>query len=93
VVLGSLLRRIVVSSVLGAKLHAAHFLGEVALWVVVVFGFLAALTQLNIAALIIQDLTIGFIGMVALAGGLAFGLGGRDYAAHLLKKLQERTER
>jgi hypothetical protein len=34
----------------------------------------------------------GIIAMIALAGGIAFGLGGRDYAAHLLKKLQEQTE-
>jgi hypothetical protein len=93
VVVGSLLRRIVVASVLGAKLHAAHFLGEATLWIVVVFGILAALAQLNIAATIIQDLAVGFIGMVALAGGLAFGLGGRDYAAHLVGKLRERTEK
>jgi pseudouridine-5'-phosphate glycosidase len=30
--------------------------------------------------------------MLALAGGLAFGLGGKDYAAYLLGKLRERTE-
>ena len=28
----------------------------------------------------------------ALAGGLAFGLGGKDYAHHLLDKLKDRTE-
>jgi hypothetical protein len=30
--------------------------------------------------------------MMALAGGLAFGLGGKDYAAHLLSKLQNELE-
>lgn len=91
-VLGSFLRRIVTASVLSAKLHAAHFLGTLMWWAIVVFGFLAALTQLNIAAAIIQTLVTGFIAMLALAGGLAFGLGGKDYAAHLLEKLRERTE-
>ena len=52
----------------------------------------AALTQLGVVPSIINALVTGFIAMIALAGGLAFGLGGRDYAAHLLSKLRESTE-
>ena len=92
VVLAAFLRRVVIASVLGAKLHAAHFLGTLVWWTIVVFGFLAALSQLNIAAEIIQTVITGFIAMLALAGGLAFGLGGKDYAHHLLDKLKDRTE-
>ncbi len=92
VVLGNFLRRVVMASVMSAKLHAAHFLGTLTWWAIVVFGFLAALTQLNIAVTIIQSIVTGFIAMVALAGGLAFGLGGKDYANHLVNKLKERTE-
>jgi hypothetical protein len=91
-VLASVLRRAVVASVLGAKLSAPHFLGTLTWWAIIIFGFLAALTQLNIAAAIIQTMVTGFIAMLALAGGLAFGLGGKDYAKHLLDKLKERTE-
>jgi hypothetical protein len=91
-VLGHFLRRVVTASVMSAKLHAANFLGTLVWWVVVIFGFMAALTQLNIAAAMIQTLVTGFIAMLALAGGLAFGLGGKDYANHLLNKLKDRTE-
>ncbi len=91
-VVGHFLRRIVTASVLSAQLHAAHFLGTLVWWVVVVFGFLAALSQLDIASQIIQTLVAGFIALLALAGGLAFGLGGKDYASHLLEKLKDRTE-
>jgi len=91
-VLASFLRRVVVASVLSAKLRAAQFLGSLTWWAVVVFGLLAALQQLNIAASIIQTLVTGFIAMLALAGGLAFGLGGRDYAAHLVGRLRDHTE-
>ncbi|OGZ00542.1 MAG: hypothetical protein A2946_02190 [Candidatus Liptonbacteria bacterium RIFCSPLOWO2_01_FULL_53_13] len=93
VVLGNVTKRVVVASVLSARLHAAHFLGTLSWWAVVVFGLLAALVQLNIATAIIQSLITGFIAMLALAGGLAFGLGGKEYAAHLLEKLRENTER
>lgn len=91
VVVGNLLKHMVIASVMSAKLHAAHFLGTLTWWSVVVFGLLAALVQLNIAVSIINSLITGFIAMLALAGGLAFGLGGRDYAAHLLNKLKEST--
>jgi hypothetical protein len=92
VVLANLVRRVVIASVLSARLHAAHFLGTLAWWSLVVFGILAALVQLDIAVAIINTVITGIIAMIALAGGIAFGLGGRDYAAHLLKKLQEQTE-
>ncbi len=91
-VLAHFLRRVVTASVMSAKLHSGPFLGTATWWAIVVFGFLTALTQLNIASTIIQTLVTGFIAMLALAGGLAFGLGGKDYANHLLNKLKDRTE-
>lgn len=91
-VLAHFLRRVVTASVMSAKLHSGPFLGVVAYWTIAVFGFLTALAQLNIATGIIQTIVTGFIAMLALAGGLAFGLGGKDYANHLLSKLKDRTE-
>ncbi|HTY39782.1 MAG TPA: hypothetical protein VMC43_01685 [Candidatus Paceibacterota bacterium] len=92
VVLGNFLRKIVVASVTASRLHAAHFLGTLTWWAVVIFGLLTALIQLNVAPQVINSLLTGFIAMIAIAGGLAFGLGGKEYAAHLLEKLQEQTE-
>ncbi len=92
VVLGNFVRRVVMASVMSARLHAAHFLGTLTWWSVIVFGFLTALVQLQIAASIINTVITGFIAMMALAGGLAFGLGGRDYAAYLIGKLKNHTE-
>lgn len=92
VVLANFLKRVTTASVMSAKLHAAHFLGTLTWWAIVVFGFLTALVQLNVAPAVINSLLTGFIAMLALAGGLAFGLGGKEYAAHLLSKLREHTE-
>lgn len=92
VVLANLSRALVRGSILGAKLHASKFLGSLTWWAIVIFGLLAALVQLGIATSIINTLVTGLIAMVALAGGIAFGLGGKDYASHLLEKLQEETE-
>ncbi len=76
-----------------AGLVSATLLATIAKWSIVVFGFLAALIQLGIASSLINTLFIGFVAMLALAGGLAFGLGGKEEAAMILKKIrQEITE-
>lgn len=91
VIIANFAGRLVTASVMSARLHAAHFLGSLVWWAIAVFGFLAALFQLNVAPGIINTLITGFIAMLALAGGLAFGLGGKDYAAHLVNRLKEST--
>lgn len=93
VVVGNFARQVVSASVMSARLHAASFLGSLTWWSIVIFGFLAALSQLNVAVSIINSLVTGFIAMLALAGGLAFGLGGKEYAANLVNRLREQVER
>lgn len=80
--------KVVRASVMAAKLHAAHFLGALTRWSILVFAFLAALSQLGVAGALVNTLIMGFVAMLALAGGLAFGLGGRDAAAAWLEKLR-----
>jgi hypothetical protein len=91
-VVANFLRGLVRASVASAKLHASKFLGALTWWSVVIFGFLAALLQLGVATAIIQTVVMGFIAMLALAGGIAFGLGGKDYATYLVGKLRNHTE-
>lgn len=86
------LRGVVRASVRSAHLHGAGFLASLTWWAVVIFGLLAALSQLEIAVAVVNALITGLIAMLALAFGLAFGLGGKDYAAYLISKLREHTE-
>jgi hypothetical protein len=71
-----------------AGIVSATLLGTISKWAIVVFGFLAALIQLGVVSSLINTLFIGLVAMLALAGGLAFGLGGKDEAASILKKLR-----
>ena len=92
VVLANVLRKVVSASVKSARLGASGFLGSLSWWAVIMFGFLASLMQLGIAVQIIQALVTGLVAMLAIAGGLAFGLGGKDYAASLINKMREHVQ-
>jgi len=87
--LANILRKIVQASVAASNIKAAAFLGAVTYWSILVFGIFAALIQLGIAFALLQTLVTGLIAMLALAGGLAFGLGGKDAAASFLERLRK----
>lgn len=87
--LAHFLRGVIRASVMGARLHAGKTLGTIAWWGVTVFGFLAALVQLGVAVQIINTLITGLVAMLALAGGLAFGLGGKEQASDWLMKMRD----
>jgi hypothetical protein len=53
---------------------------------------LTAVTELNVAQSMIFILFASAVGMVALAGGLAFGLGGRETAAQIVNNWYRRNE-
>jgi hypothetical protein len=92
-VVANFLRQLVTASVASAKLNYAKGLGALTWWVVVVFGLLTALPQIGINSAIIQTLVMGLIAMLALAGGLAFGLGGREHASRFLSHWSEEMKK
>lgn len=55
---------------------------RVAVWS---FGIVVAVNQIGIAQTLVNTLFMGFMGALALAAGLAFGLGGRDTAAQIVQ--------
>lgn len=89
IIIGTFLQRLVKASVNAAGLYGSGFVGSLTKWAVFIFGFVAALIQLRVAVTLIHTFVIGLIAMFALAGGLAFGLGGRDYAARILEKIRK----
>lgn len=88
-VVASFLQRLVRASVDAAGLMSAGFLGSLAKWSVLILAFLAALDQLGVAQSFITTLLQGFVAMLAIAGGLAFGLGGQSAAKDFVSKLRE----
>jgi hypothetical protein len=89
VVLSNFVYRTVVASIEAAGFGSANAIAAMSKWAIIIFAILAALTQLNVATTLIQTIVTALFAMLALAGGLAFGLGGRDLAAKWLKKFDE----
>jgi hypothetical protein len=87
--LAGFLSRLVRHSVQAAGLSSADMLGAVTQWSVMVFTILATLNQLSVAQAFVQTLFTGIIAMLAIAGGLAFGLGGRDHATKVLDRIEK----
>ncbi len=87
-VIADVLRNIVVGSAKAAGVIYADLLGGITKWAIWIFAILAAFNQLNIGAVFAQTLFTGLVAMLALAGGLAFGLGGRDAASRYIDKLR-----
>lgn len=83
------LSKLVRHSVQAAGLASADLLGSVTQWAVMIFTILATLDQLKVAQAFVQTLFTGIIAMLAIAGGLAFGLGGRDHASKVLDKVEK----
>ena len=86
---GNFVYDVVKGSTKAAGVMSATMLAAISKWAIIIFGVLAALLQLGIASSLVSTIFIGIIAMVSLAGGLAFGLGGRDEAAMILRKLRE----
>lgn len=83
-VLGQAAYRVVRGGAAAGGARSSNALGSIAKWAIIIFSILIALTQLGIAAQLIQILFMGVVVMLALAGGLAFGLGGKEQASRMI---------
>lgn len=88
VLLSRFVVNIIQASVKAAGFNYGNFLATVAKWAIMIFAFLAALDQLGVAPALVRTLFTGIIALIAIAGGLAFGLGGKDIAAEFLNKVR-----
>jgi len=72
----------------GTAMPNAKTMGMLAYVATLGFGVIAAATQIGIAAPLVELLFAGIVFGLALAFGLAFGLGGRDEAAQMWRGLR-----
>jgi hypothetical protein len=90
--LGSLAHDLILASVKGVSANSANSIASVTRWAVNVFVILAILNQLGVATDLIRILFTGFVAMLAIAGGIAFGLGGQTSAKDVIEELRKRLK-
>ena len=71
------------------KIYSKTLLGFLTKTIILFFTGLIILNQLGIAQDIIRILFAGIVGMFTIAGGIAFGLGGKETAKQLLDNLKK----
>jgi len=66
----------------------ASVLATVTKYAIYIFVGLITLEQLGVASTLLLSAFTGIIALIAIAGGLVFGLGGKDAAAELIQKIR-----
>lgn len=76
--------RLVRGATTEAGLGNPNLLATLTSWAIWGFAIIIAVNQVGIASTLVNTLFIGFVGAIALAVGLAFGLGGRETAGMIV---------
>lgn len=83
---------LVLASTRGLSAEASRTIASVARVAITIFVLLAVLNQLGVAQDLIRILFTGVVAMLAIAGGIAFGLGGKEAAKVLLDSLVKKVK-
>jgi len=93
VIITDILEKIVRTAVEGSRVGYGRLAGSIVKWSVWVFAMLIILYQLGIAQPFMTDMFKGVVAMIVISVGLAFGLGGRDVAAEMIRDFKEKLEK
>jgi hypothetical protein len=95
-IIGGLAARALSNLVRGSAAEAgisnANFLARLSSILVWAFAIVVAVNQIGIASTLVNTLFMAFVGALALGTGLAFGLGGRDTAAQIVRNLYDKAQ-
>ena len=87
-----LISQVLITSLKNMQEATAVIIGKITYYAVIVLTVFIILGQLNIAKEIANSAFIILFGAICLAFGLAFGLGGRDWAADIIKKYLKKDD-
>lgn len=82
---GNALGKLIRGAAAESGLRNADLLAKLATGLVIGFGVIVAISQLGIATVFVNALFVALVGAVALAAGLAFGLGAKETAAQIIR--------
>lgn len=91
-VFARLASEVVLASTQGLSPDASRTIASVTRIAITVFVLLAVLNQLGVAQDLVRILFTGVVAMIALAGGIAFGLGGQATAREVLDNVKKKLQ-
>lgn len=93
VIISDIVEKILKASVESTKVGYGNVVGIIAKWSIWIFAILAILLQLKITPDLLRILITGFVALITIAGGIAFGLGGKDIATEILQELKKKIKK
>jgi len=88
-VVADFIRKVVSGTARAANVRGANMVGTISYYAIWIFALIIALSTLGIAPQFMQILFTGIVAMLAIAGGLSFGLGGRDAAQKAIENVSQ----
>ena len=94
VIVAGFAEKLIRASLHGAKVAHGKFGATLVKWIIWIFGISTILSQFGIDffEVILQTIFTGIIAFIVIAGGLAFGLGGKEVASDILKDLRKKLK-
>ncbi|MDD2913137.1 MAG: hypothetical protein WCZ99_03645 [Candidatus Paceibacterota bacterium] len=93
IIIADFLEKITKASVERVWSGYGNLLGTLVRWSIWIFAVLTILYQLKIAPELILILFTGVVALITVAGGIAFGIGGKDIAAEFLSDIKKKLEK
>jgi len=92
VIVADILQKVVTAAAEGARFTYTRFAGTIVKWAIWIFAILAILRQLVIAPKLVETLFSAIVYGVVAVFVIAFGLGGKDVAAEILRDLKKKLK-
>jgi hypothetical protein len=83
------LANVVKATAAGIGVNTAHLLSTITRYVIYIFIAITVFFELGVPQYMLNVIITGLIAAIAIASGLAFGLGGQSAANDLIKKIRE----
>ncbi len=87
ILIGTWVQNLILSNTKGSK-----FTAVIVKYIIVVVAVFMMLSQLGLATYIVNTAFIMILGALAIAFAISFGIGGREFASRVLKKLYDKME-
>lgn len=93
VLISDIVEKVLRAAVEGAQMNSGHMVGVIVRWSIWIFAVLMILNQLWIGGEVPVIVTQGIVAFFAIAGGLAFGLGGKEVAQEMLQDVRQKMKK